>query len=97
MSTDPVAGFKCPMCGRAEVHEHSGDEIAIYRNGIKAGLQSLGEPAAWMSSNSLGHVCSAAYRTNADDVPDSVRYNTLKLREERFPIPLYRLPPGVKL
>ena len=34
------AGSMCPLCGRAYPHEHSPEEITIYRNGMKFALAS---------------------------------------------------------
>jgi len=28
---------RCPLCGRDQIHEHSPEEIVIYRNGVKCG------------------------------------------------------------
>jgi hypothetical protein len=37
----PIGTPRCPMCGSPNVHEHSPDEIVIYRNGIRFGRATL--------------------------------------------------------
>jgi len=31
------AGYICPLCGKDWVHDHTAEEIVIYRNGVKYG------------------------------------------------------------
>lgn len=36
----PIGTPRCPMCGSPVVHEHTPDEIVIYRNGVRFGRAS---------------------------------------------------------
>jgi len=44
----PMASAQCPLCGASGPHEHSALEQTIYRNGQKAALSMLNEPAAYL-------------------------------------------------
>ena len=33
-----AAGYVCGMCGRSAPHEHTPEEVVIFRNGMKRGL-----------------------------------------------------------
>jgi hypothetical protein len=35
---------KCPLCARTYVHEHTPEELIIYRNGVKHGLSLADQP-----------------------------------------------------
>lgn len=37
LSTMANGSTKCPVCGRTYVHDHSPEELIIYRNGVKYG------------------------------------------------------------
>lgn len=45
-------GFMCPLCGRDYPHQHSPEEITIYRNGMKWGRNNGTEP--WTGEVSKG-------------------------------------------